>query len=455
MARDVTGLALILSRDDLVSELERGCKERSQWRIGTEHEKIPFRAHNQAPVPYEGEAGIRALLEGMAQLTGWDMIMEGERPIGLSSPEGSAISLEPGGQFELSGAPLMTLHQTLSETQQHLEAAKTVGQKLGIAFLDLGHAPVWTLDETPVMPKGRYAIMSRYMPKVGSLGRDMMFRTATIQANFDFASEADMVQKLRVSLALQPVATALFANSPFWEGKPSGYLSRRSAIWLDTDKGRTGSIPFAFEEGMGFERYVDYALDVPMYFLKRGSHYHDVAGASFRDFLSGQLPGFEKEPALRSDWANHLSTLFPDVRLKNYLEMRGADMGPLPHILALPAFWTGLLYHQPSLDAAFDMIQSWDLEAREALRRDVRRLGLQAMIKGRKIQDIARDLLNLSHQGLKARTYLNARHEDETIYLAPLDEIVQTGHTRAEKLLQAYETDWKGSVALVFEHCTC
>jgi glutamate--cysteine ligase len=453
MARDVTGSALILSRDDLIFELERGCKEPSLWRIGTEHEKIPFRPETFAPVPYDGSNGICALLQDLTHLTGWEKIFEGDRLIGLSGPDGGAISLEPGGQFELSGAPLITLHETASETEQHLKAVKAIGERLDIRFLDLGHSPLWSLDETPIMPKGRYSIMSRYMPKVGTLGRDMMFRTATVQANFDFTSEADMVRKLRVSLALQPLATALFAHSPFMNGKPSGFLSRRGAIWLDTDNQRTGSMPFAFEDGMGFERYVDYALDVPMYFLKRASTYHDVAGASFRDFLNGALPSFEKEPAMRSDWANHLSTLFPDVRLKNYLEMRGADMGPSSHIKALPAFWTGLLYHSPSLNAAFDIIKDWNTQTREAFRRDAPHLALQANVNGRKVQDIAKDILNLSYQGLKARAYLDSQGRDESIYLAPLDEIVETGCTRAERLLYTYNTSWERSVTPVFENC--
>src|SRR6478736_5566064 len=360
MARDVSDATPIGARSELVDWVASGEKPRDAWRLGTEHEKVPFRTMGSAPVPYDGPNGIRALLEGLQARTGWEPIVEDGQPIGLfDEVGGGAISLEPGGQFELSGAPVNTLHETATETARHLDDAKAVAENLGIAFLTLGMSPLWTRAETPVMPKARYRIMTNYMPKVGKLGLDMMYRTSTVQVNMDYESEADMVKKLRVSLALQPVATAIFANSPFTEGKPNGYLSMRSQIWRDTDRDRTGMLPWAFEPGMGFERWVDYALDVPMYFVKRGDSYIDVAGSSFRDFFAGRHPAFPGERPTLSDWANHLSTTFPEVRLKRYLEMRGADGVPWGRLPALPAFWTGLLYDDTSLDAAWDIVKDW------------------------------------------------------------------------------------------------
>src|SRR3974390_1670622 len=382
MARDQVDLTPIERRDDLVDWLAQGVKPKSQFRLGTEHEKFAFTLQGHRPVPYEGPRGIRALLEGMQHLLGWEPIMEGPNIIGLFDVTGGgAISLEPGGQFELSGAQLKTVHQTSSELMAHLAQVREVARPLHIGFLGLGMTPDWRRDEIPKMPKGRYKIMTQYMPKVGKLGLDMMYRTCTAQTNLDFSSEADMVKKVRLGLALQPVATALFANSPFTEGKPNGYLSFRSEIWRDTDNARAGMLPFAFESGMGFERYVDYALDVPMYFVKRGDDYIDMSGSSFRAFFQGRnnrLPG--QRPTL-SDWANHLSTIFPEVRLKRYLEMRGSDGGPRSRLPALPAFWVGLLYDNDCLDAAWDIVKQWTATDRQALRDDVTRLGFKARIK--------------------------------------------------------------------------
>ena len=361
MARDVTDETPIGSRDELVAWIEAGTKEPTDFRIGTEHEKVPFYLDNARPVPFTGvgqRGGIEALLKGLRERTGWAPIEDRGHLIGLfDEVGGGAISLEPGGQFELSGAPVADVHQTHDEMARHLDDVSVVASSLGIGFLDLGMSPKWTRAETPVMPKQRYRIMADYMPRVGTMGLDMMFRTATVQANLDFASEADMVMKLRVALALQPVITALFANSPFTEGKPNGFLSMRSNIWLNTDAARTGMLPFAFEHGMGFERYVDYALDVPMYFVKRGDTYHDVAGGDFKALLTGDLPQMPGERATLSDWANHLSTIFPEVRLKRFLEMRGADMGPASHVAALPALCAGLFYDTSALDAGLVLIE--------------------------------------------------------------------------------------------------
>ncbi len=454
MARDVSDATPIGARSELVEWIASGEKPRNAWRLGTEHEKVPFYRADASPVPYYGDHGIRALLDGMQALTGWQPIMEDGHPIGLfEEAGGGAISLEPGGQFELSGAPLKTLHETAAETAQHLGHAKAVGERLGIGFLTLGMSPLWTRAETPVMPKARYRIMTDYMPKVGQLGLDMMYRTATVQVNMDYASEADMVKKLRISLALQPVATAIFANSPFTDGKPNGFLSMRSQIWRDTDGDRTGMMAFAFEEGFGYEAYVDWALDVPMYFVKRDSTYHDVAGASFRDLFAGRLAQLPGERATHSDWANHVSTLFPEVRLKRYLEMRGADVGGLAHIMALSAFWTGILYDEAALDAAWDLVKGWSAEAREQLRADVPKLALRATIGGRVARDVARDALALSRAGLGRRGYRDPAGRDETHHLDYADEIVASGLTVAERLLERYHGAWGGSVAPAFKEC--
>src|SRR5437588_965370 len=396
MARDQVDMTPIETREDLVAWFEAGSKPRSRFRIGTEHEKFVFTVDGHNPVPYEGRRGICALLEGMQHLLGWEPIVEAGNIIGLFDVTGGgAISLEPGGQFELSGAPVETVHQTCSELMAHLAQVKEVARPLGIGFLGRGMTPTWTRAEIPMMPKGRYRIMTAYMPKVGTLGLDMMYRTCTVQTNLDFASEADMVKKLRVSLALQPVGTALFANSPFTQGRPNGFLSFRSEIWRDTDNQRTGMLPWAFEPGMGFERWVDYALDVPMYFVKRGDEYIDVAGQSFRDLLAGKLASMQGERATISDWANHLTTIFPEVRLKRYLEMRGADSGPWRRLSALPALWVGLLYDDACLDAAWDLIKNWTAEERQKLRDDVPRLGFNATLRGRTVLDLARECVAL------------------------------------------------------------
>src|SRR6202051_4496970 len=430
MARDQVDLTPIEGRDDLVNWIAQGVKPKSQFRIGTEHEKFAFTLEGHRPVPYEGRRGIRALLEGMQHLLGWQPITEGPNIIGLFDVTGGgAISLEPGGQFELSVAEVETVHQTTSELMPHLAQVHEVAAPLHIGFLGIGMTPSWSRAQIPVMPKGRYKIMSNYMPKVGRYGLDMMYRTCTVQTNLDFSSEADMVKKLRVSVALQPVATALFANSPFTEGKPNGFLSLRSEICRDTDNARAGMIPWAFEHGMGFERWVDYALDVPMYFIKRGDTYIDVSGSSFRDFFDGKNPAFPGERPSLSDWANHLSTIFPEVRLKRYLEMRGADGVPWGRLAALPAFWVGLLYDDLSLDAAWDIAKHWNAAERQALRDDVPRLGFKARIKDRYLFEVAKECLVLSRSGLRRRGRVDHAGRDETRHLEPLERHLACGGT--------------------------
>jgi len=440
------------SRDELVAWFAAGEKPRGRFRVGTEHEKFAFTLARNGPVPYDGARGIRALLEGMQLLLGWEPIMDGPNIIGLSDVTGGgAISLEPGGQFELSGAPVSSIHRTCSELMAHLAQLREVAEPLGVGFLGLGMTPNWSRSDIPVMPKGRYRIMTAYMPKVGKLGLDMMYRTCTVQANLDFSSEADMVKKLRVSLALQPVATALFANSPFTEGKPNGFLSFRSEIWRDTDPERSGMLPWAFEPGMGYERWADYALDVPMYFVKRGDRYIDVAGRSFRDLLAGTLAELPGERATVSDWANHLSTIFPEVRLKRYLEMRGADGGPWGRLPSLSAFWVGLLYDDACLDAAWDIVKGWTAEERQKLRDQVPRLGFQAKIRNRNLLSLARETLELARAGLTRRKKFDAYGADETRYLDPLDGLAERGETPAEQLLRKFHGPWGGSIDPVFK----
>jgi glutamate--cysteine ligase len=442
----------IENKTQLVEHLASGEKPKADWRIGTEHEKFGFYTDGLRPVPYEGDRGIRALLEGLAAGYGYERVMEGEHIIALKAA-GASISLEPGGQFELSGAPLEHIHQTCSEVGVHLAQLRDVAGSLGIAFLGLGFSPKWSLEETPIMPKGRYKIMRDYMARVGRLGRQMMFRSCTVQTNLDFSSEADMRKKMRVSLALQPIATALFANSPFAEGRTNGYLSYRAHVWSDTDPDRTGMLPFAFEDGFGYERYVDWALDTPMYFVYRDGKYLDAAGLSFRDFLAGKLSILPGEKPTMKDWEDHLTTLFPEVRLKTYLEMRGADAGPWSRLCALPAFWTGIFYDDDALDAAYALVQCWTDEDREALRRSVPTLGLKAPIKGLSAQDVARQAVAIARSGLKARAKLNASGDDETGFLAELEDIAETGVTAADRLLERWRTEWRGDMAKLFEAC--
>ena len=440
---------VIESRDQLIAAFAKGEKPKDRWRIGTEHEKFVYNRKDLHAPAYEEKGGIHTLLIGLTRY-GWNPVFEGENIIALSGEDGT-ISLEPAGQLELSGAPLDNLHQTCAETGRHLEQVKYVGDMLGLGFLGLGMWPDKTRADLPIMPKGRYGIMLRHMPRVGSMGLDMMLRTCTIQTNLDYASEADMAQKFRVSLALQPLATALFANSPFTEGKPNGFLSYRSHIWSDTDPDRTGMLPFVFEDGFGYERYADYALDVPMYFVYRDGRYIDAAGLSFRDFLDGKLSVLPGEKPTEKDWEDHLSTAFPEVRMKSFLEMRGADGGPWNRICALPALWVGLLYDSQALDAAWDVVKDWSMEERQLLRDSVPKLGLDAPAGGgRKLREIAAQVLDIARSGLAARARLNGSGDNETGYLGFLDEVVASGKTNAERLLERYHGEWQGDVSRVY-----
>ena len=441
---------VIESRDQLIESFARGEKPAERWRIGTEHEKFVYKRDDHHAPSWDEPGGIRDLLMALTEF-GWTPVLENGHVIALNGADGS-VSLEPAGQFELSGAPLENLHQTCAETGRHLDQVKAVGERLGLGFLGLGMWPDKTRAELPIMPKGRYDIMRRHMPRVGSLGLDMMLRTCTIQVNLDYASEADMAQKFRVGLALQPLATALFANSPFTEGKPNGFLSFRSHIWSDTDPARTGMLPFVFEDGFGYERYADYMLDVPMYFVYRDGRYIDAAGLSFRDFLRGELSVLPGEKPTLDDWNDHLSTAFPEVRLKTFLEMRGADGGPWNRICALPALWVGLLYDQGALDAAWDLVKGWSIEDRQTLRDAVPKLALDAPLPGGgRLRDIASEVLDIANAGLAARARGNAAGDNETGFLDPLREIVRSGKTPAEVLLERYHGAWGGDLSKVYD----
>jgi len=438
----------IENRRQLIEYFSAGNKPREQWRMGTEHEKFGFHKATLKPLAYEGPDGVRAMLEGMTRF-GWEPVVENNNVIALLRDKAS-ITLEPGGQFELSGAPLETMHETADETSLHLREVKEVADEIGAGFIGLGFAPEWKRDEMHWMPKGRYKIMGSYMPKKGKLGLDMMLRTCTVQTNLDFESEADMVKKFRVSLALQPLATALFANSPFVEGKAVGFKSYRSHIWTDTDPDRSGILPFVFEQGFGFERYVDYMLDVPMYFVYRDNKYLDASGLSFRDFLKGKLSVRPRELPTVSDWGDHITTAFPEVRLKRYLEMRGADSGNWANLLALPALWVGLLYDASALDAAWDLVKAWTAEDHAFLRAETPKTGLDTPFHDRPLNDLAREVVAIARDGLKARARFDARGNDESVYLYALDRTVERGQAPADILVESWRNEWQGSFKPLF-----
>ncbi len=439
----------IESKDILVRYMESGCKPPEQWRIGTEHEKFAFRLSDLKPLTYDREDGIRELLMRLTRF-GWEPVYEGENVIALTSKDGGSVSLEPAGQVELSGAAVENIHQTCDEVSSHLHQVKAIAREMGIGFVGLGYRPKWPIDNIPWMPKGRYKIMCEYMPKRGKLGLEMMQSTCTVQVNLDFCSEQSMVQMFRTSLALQPIATALWANSPFRNGKPSEYLSYRSQIWTDVDPDRSGMLPFVFEDGMGFERYVDYALDVPMYFVYRDGKYIDASGQSFRDFMAGKLPAYPGQTPVLSDWVDHLSTIFPEVRLKTFLEMRGADGGPWNRLCALSAFWVGLLYDQEARDAAWDLVKDWTEEERQTLRNQVPVTALKTRFRDKTVRDIASEVLCISHRGLKNRNRLDSVGMDESHFLQPIFQTAESGLTPADELLAAYHRLWNKKVDPVF-----
>ena len=437
--------------EQMAEYLADGCKPKSEWRIGTEHEKFGYCKDTLNPLPYEGPRSILAMLEGLRDRYGWAPVTEADKLIGLTK-DGANVSLEPGGQLELSGAPLETIHQTCDEVNTHLREVKSIADEIGVGFIGLGAAPHWSHDEMPVMPKGRYKLMTDYMDRVGTMGKTMMYRTCTVQVNLDFGSEADMVQKLRVALALQPIATALFANSPFLEGKPNNHKSWRSRVWRDLDGDRTGMLPFVFEDGFGFERWVDYALDVPMYFVYRDGKYINALGQSFRDFLQGKLPALPGETPTLSDWADHLTTIFPEARIKKFIEMRGADGGPWRRLCALPAFWVGLMYDQSALDAAWDLAKGLDAETRQALRIAASEQALDGRVGKYALSDLAREAVAISEQGLKSRAKpgQDGLVPNEVHFLDALKESLETGQTQADELLARYHSDWNGDVSKVF-----
>ncbi len=453
MSHKLPAVEPVTDKDTLIKYLEKGIKPRESWRIGTEHEKFVYRLSDYAPLAYDGYPGIRQILEKL-QRYGWAPVMEKDNVIALKKTDGSSVTLEPGGQFELSGAPVANIHQTCNEVQSHLTEVKAVCEEIGAGMSGIGFVPKWRRDEIPWMPKGRYKVMRDYMLTTGSLGHDMMLRTSTVQVNLDFSSEADMVQKMRIAVALQPVATALFANSPFTEGRPNGFLSYRSHTWTDTDPDRSGMLPFIFDDDFGFERWVDYVLDVPMYFVYREGVYKDVAGHSFRDFMAGKLKGFEGVYPSLQDWEDHMTTPFPEVRLKHFIEMRGADGGPWSRLCALPALWVGLLYDSESQNEAWDLIKDWTTGEMQCLRASVPKYALKTQFRGRPLQDIAKHMVEIAGNGLKRRRIASGTKGDECSYIETLQEIAESGISPAEKLLERFENDWGGDISRVYEETT-
>ena len=435
--------------EQLAEYIASGEKPAQDWRIGTEHEKFGYDARSLLPLPYEGAASVRAMLEGLRDGFGWEPVLEQGNIIGLTR-NGANVSLEPGGQLELSGAPVETLHETDAELANHLKEVAQVGDRIGAKFIGLGAAPVWAQEQMPMMPKGRYRLMTEYMDRVGTMGKTMMYRTCTVQVNLDYASEADMVKKMRVALALQPVATALFANSPFLDGKPNGFRSWRGNIWQNLDAARTGMLPFMFEEGAGYERYVDYVLDVPMYFVYRDGQYINALGQSFRDFLKGELPALPGEKPTLSDWADHMTTVFPEARVKKYIEMRGADGGSWRRLTALSAFWVGLMYDGGALDAAWDLVKGWDAETRDGLRREAAKSALAGGANGVQMRALAGQVVEIARAGLKARGRAHGVIADEAHFLDPLVETVASGRTPADTLLDRYAGDWQGDLSRIY-----
>ncbi|MFT3690543.1 glutamate--cysteine ligase [Paenirhodobacter sp.] len=435
--------------EQLAEYIASGEKPAQDWRIGTEHEKFGYDARTLLPLPYEGATSVRAMLEGLRDRFGWEPVLEQGHIIGLTR-DGANVSLEPGGQLELSGAPLETIHETNAELGRHLREVAAIGDPLGAKFLGLGAAPIWTQDQMPMMPKGRYRLMTDYMDRVGTMGKTMMYRTCTVQVNLDYASEADMVKKMRVALALQPVATALFANSPFLDGQPNGFRSWRGNVWQNLDAARTGMLPFLFEDGAGYERYVDYVLDVPMYFVYRDGKYIDALGQSFRDFLKGELPALPGEKPTLSDWADHMTTVFPEARVKKYIEMRGADGGSWRRLVALPAFWVGLMYDGGALDAAWDLVKGWDAETREGLRRVAAKQALAGEANGVRMRDLAAQAVEIARAGLVARGRADGVIADESCFLDPVAESLASGRTPADELLARYEGDWQGDLSRIY-----
>jgi len=446
-----TGGGPIEHHDQLAQYLAEGCKPKEDWRIGTEHEKFGYDKDTLLPLPYDGPRSVKAMLEGLRDEFNWAPVLEAGNIIGLEK-NGANVSLEPGGQLELSGAPLETIHETCDEVNVHLKEVQTIADRIGVGYIGLGASPDWTHEQVPMMPKGRYRLMTDYMGRVGTHGTQMMYRTCTVQVNLDFGSEADMVQKMRVALALQPVATALFANSPFFEGKENGHKSWRARIWRDLDAARTGMLPFVFEDGMGFEAWVQYMLDVPMYFVYRDGKYINALGQSFRDFLVGKLPALPGEKPTLSDWADHLTTCFPEARLKKFIEMRGADGGPWRRICALPAYWVGLIYDQTALDAAWDLCKDWDAETRDALRVAASVDGIAAKVGNISMLDLARETVAISKAGLAARARPGAGGmiPDETHFLNALEEVVETGMSPACELTQKFHGEWGGDLKRIY-----
>ena len=434
-----------LNKNLLVKIFSEGCKEKIKWKIGTEHEKFGFKKKSLEPINFQD---IQQIFLKLSNKYNWEKVFEDSNLIALKKNNAS-ITLEPGGQIELSGAPMKNLFETCKEVNQHQSELDDICKSMEIDFLGMGLLPKWKLNKIKLMPKKRYKIMSEYMPQVGSKGLDMMFRTATIQANYDFSSESDMVKKMRVSQSLQPIIIALYANSPFVDGKITNYKSFRSFIWTKTDKKRCGILPFIYDNSFSFERYVDYLLDIPMYFIIRDNEYINMTKYTFRNFLEKKV--LKKiEPNLE-DWKIHLTTVFPEVRLKTFIELRGADGGPWSRVCALPAFWTGILYDKKNLNEIWTKISHWDYSGIVNFYENVRRDGLNTFTPdGEKLSDFTKTILNQSGEGLVRRNIKTDRG-NESIFLEPLKKILESGKSPAEMWKKLFFSEWKNDIDMLYK----
>ncbi|MDX8382005.1 MAG: glutamate--cysteine ligase [Ghiorsea sp.] len=443
-------------REELADYFRSGCKPKSDWKIGTEHEKIGYCKNSLRPIPYFGEKSIQHLLERLADWNydeQWLAVLENGNPIALKHGLAS-ITLEPGGQLELSGAPLATIHETHDEVGRHFDLLRHLTTELEMGFLAVGFQPKWKRSDIPWMPKSRYNVMREYMTKVGTKGHDMMLRTATTQANLDFESEADMVKKMRVAYCLQPMVTALFAASPFKDGKPSGLLSTRADCWLDTDPNRTGIPGCVFKDDFSFESWTEWVLDVPMYFVLRDGDYVDCTGESFRDFLEGKLPSLPGQHPTYADWELHVSTTFPEVRLKQFIEVRGADSGGWDWISALPALWKGLLYDEATLNKAWDMVKDWQHGDVVELMKNVPKTALKTSFLDKNVHHFAEIVLNLAKEGLDNINVCDKNGRCEAQYLTPLFEVVSSGETQSDKWLKLYHGVWNENIDCLFKEAS-
>lgn len=431
--------AVVTRRDPLIAYFATGAKPRSEWRIGTEYEKVAVERKTGRAARYFGRNGIEELLRRLADRYGWTPRSEGDHVIALQG-ERATITLEPGAQVELSGEPCESIHCAHAELTEHVSQIVSVGEEIGIAFLGLGMQPLSPVEDIEWVPKARYGIMGPYMQKVGTLGHRMMKQTATVQTNIDFSDERDAMEKMRVTMGLSPILTAMFANSPICDGRLNGYMSFRQHVWTDTDRDRCGLLPFVFSRDAGFEDYADWALGVPMYFIRRDDRFVDLSGLPFREFLKKGAAGHH---ATLADWQLHLTTLFPEVRLKTYIEVRSVDSQPPERMLALPALMKGVLYDADCLLGAWDLVKGWSFGERLDLYDASHRDALMARVRGVRLLDLARELCAIARVGLRRQNLRNGRGEDETVYLNGIERQLESGVSPARVIADRWAGEWE------------